>query len=203
MAVVITCRDFGAPQNKVCHSFHCFPIYLPWSDGWDAMILIFWKLSFKPTYFTLLFTFIKRLFSSSISAIRVVSSVYLRLLIFLPAILIPACASSSLAFCMMYSAYKLKSILHYWMLMIIIMTVILQGHVELQWNTEVRCHKTWSKDNHLKELSKRQIVDLYPTPTEPESLSVELGICIFNTLHGTFIYTKIGEHSLRNPKLKY
>ena len=24
---------FGAPQNKVCHCFHCFPIYLPWSDG--------------------------------------------------------------------------------------------------------------------------------------------------------------------------
>ena len=33
---------------------------------------------------------------------------YLRLLIFLPAILIPACASSILAFHMMYSAYKLN-----------------------------------------------------------------------------------------------
>ena len=44
------------------------------------------------------FIFIKRLFSSSLlSPIRVVSSVYLRLLMFLPAILIPACASSSLA----------------------------------------------------------------------------------------------------------
>ena len=28
-----TCSDFGAPQNKVCYYFHCFPIYLPWSDG--------------------------------------------------------------------------------------------------------------------------------------------------------------------------
>ena len=37
-----------------------------------------------------------------------VSSAYLRLLIFLPAILFPAYASSSLAFCMMYSAYKLN-----------------------------------------------------------------------------------------------
>ena len=36
------------------------------------------------------------------------SSAYLRLLIFLPAILIPACASSSVAFLMMYSAYKLN-----------------------------------------------------------------------------------------------
>ena len=29
MAAVTTCSDFGAPQNKVCHCFHCFPIYLP------------------------------------------------------------------------------------------------------------------------------------------------------------------------------
>ena len=51
----------------------------------------------------------KRLFSSSsLSAIRVVSSAYLRLLIFHLAILIPACASSSPAFLMMYSAYKLN-----------------------------------------------------------------------------------------------
>ena len=45
---------------------------------------------------------------SSLSSIRVVSSAYLRLLIFLPAILIPACVSSSPAFLMMYSAYKLN-----------------------------------------------------------------------------------------------
>ena len=38
----------------------------------------------------------------------VMSSAYLRLLIFLPAILIPACASSSPVFCMMYSAYQLN-----------------------------------------------------------------------------------------------
>ena len=66
-------------------------------------------LSFKPAFSLSSFTFIKRLFSSSsLSAIRVVSSAYLRLLIFLPAILIPACGSSSLAFHIMYSAYKLK-----------------------------------------------------------------------------------------------
>ena len=47
-------------------------------------------------------------FSSSLSAIRVVSSAYLRLLIFLPEILIPACASSSSTFLKMYSAYKLN-----------------------------------------------------------------------------------------------
>ena len=44
----------------------------------------------------------------SLSAIRLVSSPYLRLLIFLPVNLIPACASSSPVFLMMYSAYKLN-----------------------------------------------------------------------------------------------
>ena len=75
----------------------------------DAMILVFWMLSFKPTFSISSFTCIKRLFSpSSLSAIRVVSSVYLRLLIFLPAILFLACAPSILAFHMMCSAYKLN-----------------------------------------------------------------------------------------------
>ena len=54
--------------------------------GPDAMILVFWMLSFKPTFLLSSFTFIKRLFSSSLSAIMVVSSAYLRLLIFLLAI---------------------------------------------------------------------------------------------------------------------
>ena len=72
--------------------------------GPDVMIFIFWMLSFKPA-FSFSFTFIKRLFSSSLlSAIRMVSFAYLRLLIFLPAILILACVSSSPAFHMMYSA---------------------------------------------------------------------------------------------------
>ena len=29
MAAVTICSDFGAQKNKVCHCFHCFPIYLP------------------------------------------------------------------------------------------------------------------------------------------------------------------------------
>ena len=75
--------------------------------GLDDMIFVFWMLSFKPAFSYSYFTFIKRLFSSSsLSAIRVVSSAYLRLLIFLLTILIPACASSSQAF-LMYSVYKL------------------------------------------------------------------------------------------------
>ena len=74
--------------------------------GPDAMILVFWMLSFKPTFSLSSFTFINRLFSSLLSAVRVVLSAYLRLLIFLPAILISVCASSSPTFLMMYSAYK-------------------------------------------------------------------------------------------------
>ena len=93
---------FGAQEDKVCH---CFPIYLPWSDGLDAMILLFWMPSFKAAFSLSAFIFIKRLFSSSLLfAIR-----DLRLLIFLLAILIPACASSSPAFHMMYCAYELIS----------------------------------------------------------------------------------------------
>ena len=77
--------------------------------GPDAMIFVFWMLSFKLTSWLSSFTFIKRLFSSySLSAIRVVSSAYLRLLIFLLAIMIPACASTSLAFRVMNSSYKLN-----------------------------------------------------------------------------------------------
>ena len=66
----------------------CYDVMQP-----DAIILAFWNLNFKSTFSLSSFTFIKRLFSSSLlSAIRVVSSAYLRLLVFLPAILIPACA---------------------------------------------------------------------------------------------------------------
>ena len=89
--------------------------------GLDAMILgVFFCCFFFCLFFVLTLHFksalslsslllIKRLFSSfSLSAIRVVSSEYLRLLIFLPEILIPVCDSSSLTFNMMYSAYKLN-----------------------------------------------------------------------------------------------
>ena len=77
--------------------------------GPDVMILVFWILSFKPAFSLSYFTFIKKLFcTSSFSTIKVVSSVYLRSLIFLPAILIPAYASSSPVLLMMYSAYKLN-----------------------------------------------------------------------------------------------
>jgi len=109
MATITVRSDFGVQENKICHCFHCFPIYLPWSDGTRCHDLSFLNLSFKPAFSLSSLTFIKRLFSSSsLSAIRVVSSAYLRLLIFLLEILIPAWASSSPTFHMMYSTYKLN-----------------------------------------------------------------------------------------------
>ena len=105
MAAVTVDSDFGAQENKVCPCFHRFPVYVWWSDGTRCHYVCFWMLSFS---FSSL-TFIKRLINfSSLSAIRVVSSAYLRLLILLLAILIPACASSRRAFRMMHSAYKLN-----------------------------------------------------------------------------------------------
>ena len=102
--------DFGAPKIKsltpsIASHSNCHQVMGP-----SAMILVFWMLNFKLTYSLSSFTFIKWLFrSSSLSAIRVVSSAYLRWSTFLPAILIPTCALSSLAFSMMYSAYKLNN----------------------------------------------------------------------------------------------
>ena len=63
--------------------------------GLDAMIFVFWMLNFKPTFSLSSFTFLKRFFTfSSLYAIKVGSSAYLRLLFFL-AFLIPASASST------------------------------------------------------------------------------------------------------------
>ena len=68
--------------------------------GPDAIILVFWMLSFEPTFSLSSFTFIKRLFSSSsLSALRMVSSAYLKLLTFIwqswiQLVLLPAQCSS-------------------------------------------------------------------------------------------------------------
>ena len=78
-----------------------FPFHLPRSNGAGCHDLSFFLNSFKQAFSLPSFTLIKRFFSSSsLSAIRVASSVYLRLLMFLLPILIPACNSSSPAFLM-------------------------------------------------------------------------------------------------------
>ena len=80
MAAVIVRSDFGAQENKICHCFHFFPFYLPWSDRADPIMLVFWVLSFK-LVFSLSFSPSSR--GSLVSlcfAIRVISTEYLRLL---------------------------------------------------------------------------------------------------------------------------
>ena len=93
--------------KSIC--FHHFPIYLPWSDGTGCHDLPFfecWVLS--QVFHSPLSLSSRNSSCSSRSAIRVVSSAYLRLSIFLPEILISACASSSLAFLMMYATCRLN-----------------------------------------------------------------------------------------------
>ena len=103
-AVILEPKKIKSVTVSIVSPSICYEVMVP-----DAVISVFSMLSFKPTYSLSSSTFIKRLFSSSLlSAIMVVSSAYLRLLKFLLAILIPACDSSSLAFHMMYSAYKLN-----------------------------------------------------------------------------------------------
>ena len=86
------------------------PIYLPWSDGTRCHDLSFLNVEFlnvESAFSLSSFIFIKRYFSFSLlSAIMEVSPAHLRLLIFLPEVLISACASSSLTFHVMYSTYK-------------------------------------------------------------------------------------------------
>ena len=125
MVAITIHSDFGAQENKVCHCFHFFPIYLPWirldlvPEQWTTIFPMKWR---KQMPWSQLFEHwvLSQLFhsplspssrdssSSSLSAIGVVSSAYPRLLIFLLEILIPACNSSILAFHMMYSVYKLN-----------------------------------------------------------------------------------------------
>ena len=99
--------DFGAQEISSVTVSIVFPSICHEVMGLDAMIFIFWMLSFKPAFSLSSCTFIKRLLSSSsLSTIRVVWSAYLRLLLFLPVILIPACDSSRLAIHLMYSTWK-------------------------------------------------------------------------------------------------
>ena len=64
----------GAPQNKFSHCFHCFPIYLPWSDGNRCHDLCFLNVEIQVSFFSQSsFTFIKTLFSPFLlSVIRLI-----------------------------------------------------------------------------------------------------------------------------------
>ena len=79
MATVTIRSDFGAQENKVL-LFPLFPLlFCQEVMGLDAMILSFLNVEFKPAFSLSSFTLVKRLFSSSsLSAIRVVPSAYLK-----------------------------------------------------------------------------------------------------------------------------
>ena len=53
MAAVTICSDFGAQENKVCHCFHCFPIYLPWSYWTGCPDVSFLNVEFYVSFFHL------------------------------------------------------------------------------------------------------------------------------------------------------
>ena len=70
MATVIICSDFGSPKiNSVTVSV-VSPSICHEVMGPDSMILVFWMLSFKPTFSLSSFTFVKRLFSSSSLSVK-------------------------------------------------------------------------------------------------------------------------------------
>ena len=50
MAAVSILSESEAQEKKICHYFHFPPFYLPWSDGTDAMILVFWMLRLFGTF---------------------------------------------------------------------------------------------------------------------------------------------------------
>ena len=108
MAVVTVCSDFGAQEHKMCHCFKFLSFNLHEAMGPNAIILVFWMLSFKPAFSLSSFTLKRLCSSSSLSAIRLASSEYLRLLMLLWEVLIPPCESSSPALHMIYSEYKLN-----------------------------------------------------------------------------------------------
>ena len=103
MAIVTFCSDFAAQESKTCHCFQFLCFYLPWSD----QILVFRMLRFKPVIYSPLSPLSRGSSVPLLSALIVVSSAFLRL-IFLLALLKPAYDTSSPAFHIMYSAYKLN-----------------------------------------------------------------------------------------------
>ena len=109
MSSVTIQSDFGAQEEGICHYFHLFPSI--WHEVMepDTSILVYLIFNFKLALSLSPLTLIKRLISSSLlSAIKVISSAYLRLLMFLPPIFITARHSSSLAFLMICSGYRLS-----------------------------------------------------------------------------------------------
>ena len=92
-------------KGKICHCFPFSPSICHEVMGLVTVVLVL-SLRFKRAFLLFSFTLIKRPFSSSSFMQLVQLSTYWRSLILVLTVLITACASSSPAFCMMYSAYK-------------------------------------------------------------------------------------------------
>ena len=140
MDAVTTCNDFGAQEN----SLSVFPTVSPSIChevmGSDAMIFVFWMLIYKSTFSLSCFTFIKRLFSSSsLYAIRVVSSVYLRLLLFHLAIFyfLFFWISSIFIFIYFYFIFKLYNI------------VLVLPYIEMNPPQAYTCSPSWTWQSWL------------------------------------------------------
>ena len=111
--------------------------------GLDALVLVFWMLSFKPGFSLSSFTLIKRLFnSSSLSAIRVVSSAYLRLLIFLTTILTPVCEFYTWKSVWLYAKYWAHAFLP-WIWNSIIIVFYLKFPHNISSLINFYCWKVW------------------------------------------------------------
>ena len=110
-------QDLMMNREAWCATVHGVTDNWTWLSDWTELNeircydpIFFYIFSFKPALSCFSFKNSIKMFlnSSSLSAIRVVSSIYLKLLMFLPPILIPAYNSSSLAFLMMCSVYRLN-----------------------------------------------------------------------------------------------
>jgi len=64
-AAISICSDFGTTKIKSVTVSIVFPSICDEVIGHNAMIFVFWKLSFKPMFSLYSFTLIKRLFGSS------------------------------------------------------------------------------------------------------------------------------------------
>ena len=100
---------FEPPQNKISHCFHCFPIYLPWSDGTRCHDLRFLNVEFSANFFTLLFYFHQEAFQFLFTLCHKCGIICMSELVDIS----PGNLDSSLCFIqpsisLIYSAYKLN-----------------------------------------------------------------------------------------------
>ena len=110
MAAVIVHSDCRDQENKICHYFHFFSFYLPWSNGTRCHDLSFLNVKFQASFSLSSFIFIKRLFSLSSFSLFWLCHLQFgsKVVNISPCNLDSSLGYSSPAFCIMYFAYKLS-----------------------------------------------------------------------------------------------